>query len=132
MLGMKYPKYLFLTYGSYEFQWWTKHDYSNYCSDDAVAQVLMFSIAVLHYHEQLIEDELYDLSYDATVALAYALQNSITDGLFDTYGWTASGSGAISLECDKLSNYRSFGLNPMLIRKHLLATNFTGLSVSTN
>ena len=50
-LGMKYPKYLFLTYGSYESQWWTLEDDEKLddCSPKDRAEVLQFSLAALHY-----------------------------------------------------------------------------------
>ena len=47
---MKYPKHLFLTYGSYESYWWTREDglshYSN-CTPRDRAEVLQFSFAAL-------------------------------------------------------------------------------------
>lgn len=47
---MKYPKHLFLTYGSYESYWWTREDglshHSN-CTPRDIAEVLQFSFAAL-------------------------------------------------------------------------------------
>lgn len=51
-LGMKYPKYLFLTYGSYESQWWTMDDDQTdlmECTPSDRADVLQFSLAALHF-----------------------------------------------------------------------------------
>ena len=54
-LGKRYPKHLFLTYGSYEFQWWTVED-QNFvaeeeldCTAEDRAKVLEFSFAALHF-----------------------------------------------------------------------------------
>ena len=48
---MKYPKYLFLTYGSYESHWWTIQDDNSLmgCSPEERAEVLQFSLAALHF-----------------------------------------------------------------------------------
>ena len=51
---MKYPKYLFLTYGSYESQWWSFEDDSisddhTKCSPQERAEVLEFSLAAVHF-----------------------------------------------------------------------------------
>ena len=47
---MKYPRHLFLTYGTYESQWWsTKDDTWDHCSPEQRAEVLQFSFAALHY-----------------------------------------------------------------------------------
>lgn len=50
---MKYPQYLFLTYGSYESQWWAAQmdeevDLIN-CNPQDRAEVLQFSLAALHF-----------------------------------------------------------------------------------
>lgn len=47
---MKYPQYLFLTYGSYESQWWASQmDEPINCSPEDRAEVLQFSFAALHF-----------------------------------------------------------------------------------
>lgn len=55
-LGMRYPKHLFLTYGTYESQWWTLENDGSVegelrCNAEDRAKVLEFSLAaaVLHY-----------------------------------------------------------------------------------
>ena len=55
-LGMRYPKHLFLTYGTYESQWWTLENDRSVeeelnCNMEDRAKVLEFSLAaaVLHY-----------------------------------------------------------------------------------
>ena len=53
-LGMRYPKHLFLTYGTYESQWWTIEDDRSVegelvCSAEDRASVLEFSLAASHY-----------------------------------------------------------------------------------
>ena len=50
---MKYPKHIYLTYGTYESQWWTIedetfHDVGLNCSPEDRAEVLEFSLAALH------------------------------------------------------------------------------------
>ena len=47
---MKYPQYLFLTYGSYESQWWAAQmDEEVNCNPQDRAEVLQFSLAALHF-----------------------------------------------------------------------------------
>lgn len=51
--GLKYPKYLFLTYDAYETQWWTNEEEEDTeilmrCSPEDRAEVLQFSLAVSH------------------------------------------------------------------------------------
>ncbi len=54
-LGMRYPKHLFLTYGTYESHWWAVEDNENFvdeelnCSAEDRAKVLEFSLAALHF-----------------------------------------------------------------------------------
>ena len=69
---MKYPKHLFLTYGSYESQWWIVEDVKEElnCSTEDRAKVLEFSLATLHFpssrtvsvHLALIFYALYDMN----------------------------------------------------------------------
>lgn len=104
--GMKYPKYVFLMYGTYEPQWWTmENEASVGCSVQERAEVLEFSLAAAHFpsaslHEingsenvkvfqNLIdkrrklslgyypEYEIYHQCYDATIALALAINKTI-------------------------------------------------------
>ena len=54
-LEMRYPKHLFLTYGTYESQWWAVEDDKSFveeelnCSAEDRATVLEFSLAALHF-----------------------------------------------------------------------------------
>ena len=55
ILGMKYPKYIYLMYGTYESQWWTIEDevltgldLELNCSPEDRVEVLEFSLAALH------------------------------------------------------------------------------------
>ena len=52
-LGYKYPKYLFLTYGSYESQWWASYNDEVLCTPTELAEVLQFSLAALHFPSRL-------------------------------------------------------------------------------
>lgn len=49
---MKYPKYLFITYGTYETQWWRVEDVET-CTAEQRAIGLQFSLAALHYGQLL-------------------------------------------------------------------------------
>ena len=52
-LGMKYPKHLFLTYGTYESQWWIPpddEDVHHLCTPEDRARVLKNSFAALHFN----------------------------------------------------------------------------------
>ena len=52
---MRYPKHLFLMYGTYESQWWAVEDNRSYveeelnCNAEDRATVLEFSLAALHF-----------------------------------------------------------------------------------
>ena len=50
-LGLKYPKHLFIMYGSYETNWWATKDDGLVldCSPEDRAEVLEYSLAALHY-----------------------------------------------------------------------------------
>ena len=115
-LGIKYPKYAFLTYGTYEPQWWITQrgegiEDSNECRPEEIAEVLEFSLAALHFPSESLsvtknsshkmvpeQDEViqtfvdgqsrhsnayytelkfYHQCYDATLALAFALNRTI-------------------------------------------------------
>ena len=52
-LGIKYPKYVFLTYGSYQSQWWSSDEVSDECSPEEIAEVLHFSLAALYFPSPL-------------------------------------------------------------------------------
>ena len=84
-MGLHYPKYLFLTYGTYESHWWTKGSDDHvenssmiYCSPEDRAEVLQYSFAVSHISK--ISDVTFNRNkysaycYDAIIALAFALE----------------------------------------------------------
>ena len=74
-LGMKYPKYVFLTYGFYKSQWWI--NYEETCSPYDIAEVLQFSLAALHFNIPCRDKMFYQFCYDAIWVLAYTLHGSI-------------------------------------------------------
>lgn len=76
---MRYPKYTFLTYGSYDTDWWKRESkIDNQCSQKDFASVLNYSLAVMHFHKPIGSDATYYQScYDATLTLALALNKSL-------------------------------------------------------
>lgn len=102
------------------------------CSPEDIAEVLQYSLAAVQYSQS--DNEQYNLHYDATWSLAYALDNVIKseeyydDPPLGTSQSEISGSGS---ECNNLLGYKLRGFAPTLMRRYLLITNFTGLSVST-
>ena len=103
------------------------------CSPEDIAGVLQYSLAVIQYHKPPSDNEQYNLHYDATQMLAYALDNVLKREEFDHLPWGTSKSEAIGSgsECNCLADYTLRGFAPMLLRKYLLVMNLTGLSVST-
>ena len=93
-LGMKYPNYVFLTYGSYKSQWWI--NYEENCSPDDIAKVLQFSLAALHFDVSCRDKMFYHFCYDATWVLAHTLHGSI--GTNESL-WRASSSRS---ECSEV------------------------------
>lgn len=80
-LGMKYPKYTFLTYGVYGFDWWRKKsDHVDQCGPQAIASVLLYSLAGVHYQKYFENrDAFYGSCYDAIFTLAHALDETIDE-----------------------------------------------------
>ena len=78
-LGMRYPKYVFITYGAYEHQWWVSQ--SNHsddeCSSDDIANMLQYSLAVTHFNTLMKDNMIYHVCYDAVLSLAYALERVV-------------------------------------------------------
>ena len=133
---MKYPKYVFLTYGSYEFQWWAtqNHKVEHRCSPEDIAEVLQFSLAALHFHIPAEEGLFYQSCYDTTWTLAYALNEVIKD-VDISESWqdagTSTSASASGSGCGQTTDhsFRNESIVPMLMKQHLEATNFVGLSV---
>ena len=120
---------MFLTYGSYEPQWWDK-DTGDECSPEDIAEVLQFSLAVSHFQVSSRRSLFYHLCYDAVWALAYALHQVVEDiyiddiSVWDVDGHTGSECGLLT-DC-LCQNTRNMSL---LMNKYLKTTNFTGISV---
>ena len=139
---MKYPKYVFLTYGTYESQWWVKQsgDMDYECSSEDVAEVLQFSLAVSYFHNSSREEDIYySVCYDAVWALAYVLHEVAEDidlhrsrSIDEMLTWGAHNSTGywcgqtVARFCSSSNNMHS------LIRKYLKTTNFSGMSVSVS
>ena len=79
-LGLKYPKHVFITYGSYDTQWWTAQT-DDSCSAEDRAEVLLYSLAVLHYNIHSSGSSFYDSCYDAMWTLAYAVKNTLSGNI---------------------------------------------------
>lgn len=108
------------------------------CSPEEIQDVLQYSLAAVHHQTAPSSGiQFYNLHYDATWLLALALNNTVngagayydnTTQLWDALYSEVSGSGS---ECNWLANYRSSGFAPFMMKRHILAMDFTGLSVST-
>ena len=141
---MRFPKYVFLTYGIYGSQWWLSQSnpYDEECSSDDIAHALEFSLAVSYFHTLMGEKIFYNTCYDATWALALALNGVIED--IDLYIGDYIGDYIsdydddnvtymeYSCDCsgqmiDSIENIRELH---SLINKRLWSVNFTGKSVS--
>ena len=128
-MGIRYPKYVFLTYGMYDPQWWISQDNhsGDECSSEDIAHTLQYSLAVSHFNALMMNNIPYHVCYDAVFSLAYALEKVIQNG----------GSDATILNMDNMnrSDYRQCRYTSTLslrINKQLRNTNFTGNSVSTD
>lgn len=91
-LGMKYPKYTFLTYGVYGFDWWRKKsDHVDQCGPQAIASVLLYSLAGVHYQKYFENrDAFYGSCYDAIFTLAHALDETIDGVILSPMYYTCS------------------------------------------
>ena len=78
-LGLRYPKYMFLSYGVYDSCWWMGKKMSiDDCSADDIAEVLKYSLAVMHFHKPYRSNATFNHScYDATFTLVFALNKTI-------------------------------------------------------
>ena len=76
---MQYPKYVFLTYGTYEPLWWISQ--SNHsddgCSSDDIAHTLHYSLAVSYFNASMRDNMFYHVCYDAVFSLANVLDRVI-------------------------------------------------------
>lgn len=99
-----------------------------HCSPEDLGEMLQYSLAAMHHPSG--DDQLYNLHYDATWMLAYALDSVIKYGnpMWNASETKVSGSGS---EYSCLVDYKSRDFAPMLMKRHLFFTNLTGLSVSS-
>ena len=139
-LGMKYPKYMFLTYGSYESRWWANqsNDADDTCSPDDIAEVLQFSLAVLHFHIPSRDNLFYHSCYDATWSLAYALDKAMEGKDYLLWAiWLLSRleyklihfHTTENRQWTKYLHNHSRNMS-QLIKKHIEDSSFQGISVS--
>lgn len=129
---MRYPKYLFLTYG--DSQWWSNFN-DDECTSDDIAHALEFSLAVSYFHMLLREKMFYNTCYDATWALAYVLHGIIED--IDLYvgDYVSDYVDDNATDMEYGCSYSSDGIENSrelhsLINEGLRNINFTGKSVS--
>ena len=123
-MGMRYPKYVFLTYGTYEPQWWMSqgNHSEDECTSDDLAHTLQYSLAVSHFNTSMFNSILYHACHDAVYSLAYALKRLIQNGSSDAMSLIVG---------DKTrSQCRYSSSISLLINEQLRYTNFTGNSVS--
>ena len=132
-LGMKYPKYVFITYASYMSKWWVTPE-DEECSSDNIAEVLQFSLTALYFYTTSGDKLYYDVCYDAVLALADSLHEvsqKMDLGYADSMSsqwWTMSDNRECEQNfhniCRRGSELHS------LLNEHLVMVNFTGQSVS--
>ena len=121
---MRYPKHVFLTYGTYEPQWWvSQSDHTDDgCSSDDIAYTLQFSLAVSHFNTSTRDNIFYHVCYDAVFSLAYALERVFEDEDTNTL-WNMRNKA----ECCQCMGTSCTSL---LINEQLRDTDFIGWSVS--
>ena len=124
-LGMQYPKYVFLTYGTYEQQWWiSQSNHSdNECSSDDIAYTLQYSLAVTHFNTSMRNNMFYHVYYDAVLSLAYALERVVENE--SGYALRKMNDKIQCIDNSYTKNISS------LVNEELRNTNFVGSSVST-
>ena len=126
-LGVRYPKYVFLTYGTYEHQWWVSQSShsDDECSSDDIANMLQYSLAVSHFNTSMRDSNIfYHVCYDAVVSLAYALDRVIQNEGNDTL-WNMDDRNKFEhCQCRYSSNMSS------LISEQMRNVEFIGSSVS--
>lgn len=130
-LGMKYPKYVFITYASYMSKWWVTPE-DEECSSDNIAEVLQFSLTALYFYTTSGDKLYYDVCYDAVLALADSLHEvsqKMDLGYADSMSsqwWTMSDNRECEQNfhniCRRGSELHS------LLNEHLVMVNFTGQS----
>lgn len=134
---MRYPKCVFLTYGTHNSEWWISqsNQIDDECDSDDIAHTLEFSLAVSYFHTFSGENMFYNTCYDAIWALAQALDGVFED--IDLYiGDNCTDDDVTDMEyscscssqmVDSIESSRELH---SLINKQLWSVNFTGKSVS--
>ena len=129
-MGIQYPKYVFLTYGMYDPQWWNSqgNHSGDECSSDDIAHTLQYSLAVSHFNASMMNNNIsYHICYDAVLSLTYALKSVIQNG--------GSDATILSMVPDSMngSEYRQCRYTSSIslwINEQLRNTSFIGKSVS--
>ena len=129
-MGIQDPKYVFLTYGTYDPQWWNSQDNhsGDECSSDDIAHTLQYSLAVSHFNASMMNNNIsYHICYDAVLSLTYALKSVIQNGGGD--------ATILSMVPDSMngSEYRQCRYTSSIslrINEQLRNTSFIGKSVS--
>jgi hypothetical protein len=127
-MGMHYPKYVFLTYGTYEPQWWISQ-FDDDCSSDDIAYSLQYSLAVSHFNYSMRDNDniFYHICYDAVLSLAYALEKVAENERINT---DTSSSMGDKMHCKRMENNIYSGNLSSLLNEKLRNTSFVGDSVS--
>ena len=127
-LEMQYPKYVFLTYGTYEPQWWVSQSNptDDECTSDDIAYTLQFSLAVSQFTTSTRENNniFYHVCYDAVFSLAYALER-VFENEDNKTSWNMCNK--TKSEC---CQYIDNSYTSSLINERLRDTDFIGCSVS--
>ena len=126
-MGIHYPKYAFLTYGTYEPQWWISQS-DDECSSDDIAYTLQYSLAVSHFNSSMRDNDnnilFYHVCYDAVFSLAYALEKVAENEQINTLS-----SMGDKILCQCMDNAYSKNISS-LINEQLRNISFIGDSVS--
>ena len=129
-MGIQYPKYVFLTYGMYEPQWWNSqgNHSGDECSSEDIAYTLQYSLAVSHFNASMMNNNIpYHICYDAVLSLAYALKSVIQNGGSDAAILSMFPDSVIGSEYRQCRYTSSISLR---INEQLRNTSFIGNSVS--
>lgn len=126
-MGIRYPKYVFLTYGTYETYWWSTYSDSIECSPEDIADVLKYSLAATHFNVLSNESLFYRHCYDATMVLAYVLNYTLNDAIIPKFGKDVNTTPDPSCSPAKDSSFgRSF---TQRMKQYLQEIDFEGISV---
>ena len=126
---MHYPKYVFLTYGTYEPWWWISQS-DDECSSDDIANTLQYSLAVSHFNSSMRNNDnnilFYHVCYDAVFSLVYALEKVAENKQINT---VTSSHMDEKIRCQGMDNAYSGNISS-LINEQLRNISFIGDSVS--